>query len=115
MYRARALAELATAAGQVGDTDRVARLATGAEDLARAITDPDVPAQMLAKLASACAKVGDPDRAEALARTITDPDAPWRGHLLTWPSATAKAGRPGPRRGPRPHHHRPLRADGASC
>ena len=48
---------------------------------------------------------GDPDRAEALARTITDRRA--QAQALTELATAAAQRRPGPRRGPRPHHHRP--------
>ena len=95
--RARALAELASAAAQAGDPDRASRLAADAEALARAITSPDDQAQALTELARAAAQAGDPDRAEALARTITTPTSR-RGCSPSWP---ARPPRPATRTAPR--------------
>ena len=67
-------------------------LAEQAEAAARAITDPDRQAQVLADLARAAADAGDLDRAgtlaeqaQAAARAITDPDRQVRRCWLIWP------------------------------
>jgi tetratricopeptide (TPR) repeat protein len=72
--QAQALTELANVAAQAGDPDR-------AEALARTIIGPYTQAQALTGLADVAARADDRDRAyqladdaEALARTITDPD-----------------------------------------
>ena len=69
----RALTELATAAGQARDQNRVRRLAADAEAAARTTTDPGGQVLALIAVAKAAAQAGDLDRAEAVAHTITTP------------------------------------------
>ena len=70
--RVQALADLATAAADAGDTGRASRLAADTEALARTITGYRAKTQALAELATAAAHAGQTSRAEALARTIGD-------------------------------------------
>ena len=124
--------KLASAAAQAGDTDRASRLAADVEAMARTITDPDDQALALAQARELPARTasrpwpapsptrhqtgarragrrGDLDRAEALARAITEPDDQAQA-LAKLASAAALGRRPGPRRGPGPRHHRPVRS-----
>ncbi len=68
----QALADLATAAADAGDTSRASRLAADAEALGRTIIGYRAKTQALAELAIAAAHAGHISRAEALARTIGD-------------------------------------------
>jgi hypothetical protein len=67
-----------------------------AEALARTMADPVRQIEALTSLAVAIAQAGDPDRAEALARTISDPDPDRQIEALTSLAvAIAQAGDPG--------------------
>jgi hypothetical protein len=62
----RALTELATAAGQARDQNRVRRLAADAEAAARTTTDPGGQVLALIAVAKAATQAGDLDRARHL-------------------------------------------------
>jgi hypothetical protein len=64
------LSAVAGAAAEAGDHDRGQLLLSQAENLARAITDPDWQAAALREVADA----GEFDWAEDVARAITNPD-----------------------------------------
>jgi len=82
---------LVGAADWTGDAERVGRLVSEAEVLARGMTDSRLQVWVLAELATAAGQADDPDRAEGLARAITGLNG--QSHTLAQlASAAAKAG-----------------------
>ena len=71
--RARALAQLASAATAAGDPTHAHTLLTDPPALPRTITDPDTHAKALVEVATAAAAAGDLTPPEAIATPITNP------------------------------------------
>jgi tetratricopeptide (TPR) repeat protein len=99
--RAKALADLAWALVEAGELNQAGPLALQAEVTARLITKDADQAEALATVVQTLAKAGEHDHAEAIARSIPDPDSRRRAladiadQLLT-PSGPVEAGpRPG--------------------
>ena len=102
-----ALTEIRTAQSLIADQDVLdlqALVEMAAYRHAISIRNQSIPVD----LPVVWARLARFDHAEALARTITNPNDQAQA-LTGLATAIAQAGRPGPRRGPRPHHHRPRR------